>query len=158
MSNISFDENVICPFCAYKDKIQNFRVKLESGGYSRKTYQCVDCGQIMRKNTLTRKISAYQWGEWLYSSIRVWSGDKGSFYHRISWERLKDRVKELGIANDFWNGFKDAKNNYTSRDFDKIVDNAYKPDLIQNKLDTLIENQILNELFENEGRSKRKSC
>lgn len=165
------NEEYICPFCGWKDKLINFIIKnritesisleelnekksiiysmdnkiisnpeLKRIRYTGKSFQCPDCKQIMRRNTLLRNISAREWGMWLYASIRIWNKHGESFYDRIKKNRsggfvLADRLKLMGeeITSEFWNGWKEAKT-MDSNEWKKIVDNAYIPERKQSKL------------------------
>lgn len=131
------NEIYICPFCAYRDKLIKFKT---SGNYTGKTFQCPDCLQVMRRNTLLRKVTPREWGMWLYASIRVWNKHGEKFYDRIKKNPngsfvFADRIKMFGedFTNDFWEGWKEAKtmNNDVWR---TIVDNAYIPERVQTKL------------------------
>lgn len=126
------NETLTCPLCAYTDYPRRFAIKTASG-YSRKKFQCPDCKEHMMRNTLYKKLTPYEWGFWLYSSIMVWNRPHYRFYDRISWEKLKYRVKNMGIANAFWEGFKDAKE-ASREELNNSVDNAYKSDVIQLKV------------------------
>lgn len=126
------NDDYICPFCAFRGKLKDFTRKLKTG-YSRKRCTCPDCDENMMRTTLKRNITPYEWGAWLYASIRIWNRPHYRFYDRISWEKLKIRVKRLNIANEFWSGFKDTKE-LNSEAWNKIVDNAYIPQVTQLKL------------------------
>lgn len=131
-------EYYICPFCAYKGKFIEFTTKKNNGDYSRKTFQCPDCKQIMRRNTLTRNVTPREWAIWLYSSIRVWNNPQEKFYDRLKKNPdgsfvFADRIKSMGMANDFWEGWKEAKE-YDENRWKTIVDNAYIPDKVQTRL------------------------
>lgn len=127
------NETYICPFCAYSGKLVEYRIKAES--YTGKTFQCPDCKQIMRRNTLLREITPREWGMWLYASIRVYNGIHDKFYDRIKKEKdgkkfvLASRLYQMGesIVNDFWDGWNEAKT-YDKERLIYIVDNAYIPD------------------------------
>lgn len=123
----------LCPFCHWVEDLKNFRMKKKDGGYSRKRYQCPDCQQIMRTLTLKSGMSIYQLGAWTYASIRIWSGPKNRFYERLSMDKLVKRVKEHGMANDFWDGWNDCKT-WDRTKWNAIVDNAFIPDATQLKL------------------------
>lgn len=131
------NEIYICPFCGYMNKLIKFKT---SGNYTGKTFQCPDCLQVMRRNTLLRKVTPKEWGMWLYASIRVWNKHGEKFYDRIKKNPngsfvVADRVKMMGenIANDFWEGWKEAKN-MDIEHLRYIVDNAFISDVIQTKL------------------------
>jgi len=132
------NEIYICPFCAYKDKLINFRIKTEK--YTGKTFQCPDCKQVMRRNTLLRNVTPREWAMWLYASMRVWNKSGEKFYDRIKKNNdgsftLSKRLYAMGeeIANDFWGGWADAKQMNMDQ-WKYIVDNAYIPDMKQVRL------------------------
>lgn len=132
------NEYYICPFCAYRGKLIEYKIK--SMNYTGKTFQCPDCNQIMRRNTLLREITPKEWGMWLYASIRVWNKSGEKFYDRIKKNPngsfvFADRIKVFGeeFTNDFWEGWHDAKLMDMSK-LKYIVDNTYIPDKVQTKL------------------------
>jgi len=132
------NEIYVCPFCAYKGNFIEFIIKKDSGEYSKKTFQCPDCQQMMRRNTLIKNITPREWGIWLYSSIRVWSNPREKFYDRLKKKPdgsfvFADRIKTMGIADEFWEGWKEAKE-YGSTNWKRVVDNAYISDKTQTKL------------------------
>jgi hypothetical protein len=127
------NKKLICPFCAFMGEVRLFAFKKKDNSYSRKKFQCPDCKEHMMRNTLYKEMSPYEWGFWLYSSIRVWNRPNYRFYDRISWEKLKERIWRMGIAVDFWRGFRDAKDG-TRTQWNDSVDNAYKSDTTQLKL------------------------
>lgn len=106
---------VYCPFCAYRGRLIDFRLTLESGGYSRKQYRCPDCGQVMRKATLKMRISIEEWAEWLYISIRMWNKPEYKFYDKISWEKLWSRLYKYGFGERFLKAWKNIKIRYAMR-------------------------------------------
>jgi hypothetical protein len=131
------DDKLTCPFCAYRGRVRDFAMKKKTGtGYSRKKFNCPDCNQNMMRNTIYKEMSPYEWGFWLYASIRVWNRPNYRFYDRISWEKLKERVWNMGIAVDFWKGFREAKEASTT-EWNESVDNAYKSDITQLKLNVV---------------------
>jgi len=106
-----FDTRYICPFCGYDGEFRLF-LTVGKNGYSRKKFKCPDCNQIMKKETLIREMSVEEWAKWLYASVRVFSNHKQpelAFYNRISWEKLSTRLKFYGIANEFWESWKETK-------------------------------------------------
>lgn len=132
------NEVYICPFCAYKGRLVNFRIKTEK--YTGKTFQCPDCNQIMRRNTLLRDVTPREWAIWLYASIRIWNKPGEKFYDRIKKNKdgsfvLSKRLYAMGeeIANDFWNGWKDAKE-MNMEQWQYIVDNTHISERKQTKL------------------------
>ena len=99
-------EEVVCPFCAFKTRVIQFRVKKseKSASYSTKKFECPDCGENMRRNTLLRDMSVSEWARWLYFDVIMYHG-----YNRISFPKLLQRLKEYGWANEFWSAWKAAK-------------------------------------------------
>lgn len=132
------NEIYICPFCAYRGKFITFSVKKENGEYSKKSFQCPDCKQTMRRNTLIRKVTPREWAIWIYSSIRIWNNPHEKFYDRLKKNPdgsfvFADRIKLMGISNAFWEGWKEAKG-YNQKQWQIIVENAYIPVKVQTKL------------------------
>ncbi len=140
---MSFNEVVLCPFCAYKNRLIEFRLILESGVYSKKRYKCPDCGQIMRKNTLTKHLTLKDWAYWLYASIRVWDdifyGSKekvkreNSFYYRISWNKLLYRISLYGYGEAFWEAWREVKK-LSVVQWTEIVEKTFIDDFKQSRL------------------------
>lgn len=132
------NECFICPFCAYSGKLIDFIIKGQK--YTGKSFQCPDCKQVMRRNTLLRSVTPREWGMWLYASIRVWNKHGDAFYDRIKKEPdgkfvLAKRLYNMGedVADEFWGGWKEAKDLSMNR-LKHIVDNAYIPERRQSKL------------------------
>ena len=101
-----FNEEVVCPFCAFKARVIQFRTKKseKSASYSTKMFECPDCRQNMRRATLLRDMTVSEWARWLYFDIIMYHG-----YDRISFPKLLQRLKEYGWANEFWSAWKAAK-------------------------------------------------
>jgi hypothetical protein len=136
--NLTFNDKYMCPFCAYIGIVATFRKKNENGTYNRKTFQCPECHQVMRRNTLMRDITAREWAIWLYASIKVWNKKGDKFYDRIAKTPtgkfvLAQRVYDMGLADDFWNGWKEAKT-YDEERLKSVVSNAYIPKKVQTRL------------------------
>lgn len=92
-----------CPFCLGEYPSYRFEVHLKSGKKSGKGI-CPECGQHFLWKTLVSDMTPVQYAEWLYSYM----GYGG--YQKVSWEKLKLRLKQMGIANTFWEAWKAAKN------------------------------------------------
>lgn len=113
-------------------------IKKHNGEYSRKTFQCPDCKQMMRRDTLLKKVTPREWAIWMYSSIRIWTNPREKFYDRLKKNPdgsfvFADRIKLMGIADEFWDGWKEAKT-YNNTKWKSIVDNAFIPERVQTKL------------------------
>ena len=89
-----------CPFCLYSAPITKFLIKLKHGNYSEKRFHCPDCGQIMNKQTLTRVQTIEEYAQWIL--------DAGA-WDRISFNKFKKRLKEMGISYQFWGHYKKCK-------------------------------------------------
>jgi len=94
-----------CPFCLFTGYISKFLVAIEKD-YSEKRMQCPDCGQKMLAKTLTLNLTPKEYADWLYQSIIT---SKGSGFERISWGKLTQRLKEKGIAREFWERWKQVR-------------------------------------------------
>jgi len=91
---------VTCPFCLYTDYISAFYIKLKHGKVSEKRFKCPDCGEIMRKATLTRKMTIEEFAEWIYATHQ---------WDRIKFDKFRERLKEYGISYKFWTAYKQTK-------------------------------------------------
>jgi len=131
-----FNTIYTCPFCAYNGELRLYSVYGKKG-YKKNVFKCPDCGQIMRKETLTREISVKEWASWLYSSIRIFNDHRHpelSFYNRISWEKLSTRLKFYGLASEFWDSWKETKE-LSRETLEKIVyEQSIKKKKTQTKL------------------------
>lgn len=94
---------VSCPFCLYTSSIREFLIQLKKG-YSEKRFECPDCGQRMMGKTLKTPMSPSEYGAYLYVNVILERG-----YDRISWTKLTSRLKQMGIANEFWTAWRKAK-------------------------------------------------
>lgn len=88
-----------CPFCLYKGDLTKFYVRIKKG-YSDKQFKCPDCGQIMRKETLTKKMSITEYAHWVYDT-KAWE--------RIKYSTWKQRLKDYKWNWQFWTAYKQHK-------------------------------------------------
>jgi len=95
-------KKVTCPYCLYTDYIFKFYIKLKSGRYSEKRFKCPDCGEIMRRDTLTQPMTVEEYAEWVYEMGKY-------FWSRVNFSVFKKRLKEMGISKRFWDAYKRAK-------------------------------------------------
>jgi transcription elongation factor Elf1 len=91
-----------CPFCLWEGDIYAFRIKLKKG-YSFKSAECPDCGAKMRMKSLTMDLKPVDYAKWLYEYVKFGG------YSKIKWDKLKYRLKQMGIAKTFWEAWKLAK-------------------------------------------------
>ena len=128
------NELYICYLCAYKAKLQEFRMKKAGGGYSRKRFACPDCLQIIKRRSLFMNITPFEWGALLYSMLRVFNKRGERFYDRISFPKLKKRLYRMGINEEFWTGFYTAKEDWSYGTRSDFIDKIYMPPTTQSKL------------------------
>lgn len=114
-----FNTEVICPFCAFRGRVLEFRTKKSerSKGYSIRMFKCPDCGQKMRRETLLNEMTVSQWARWLYSNVIMYGG-----YHRISFPKLMERLKGYGWAREFWEAWKAIKEGRVSSDVEDYLE------------------------------------
>lgn len=124
----------ICYLCAYKGKLQEFRMLKKGGGYSRKRFMCPDCNQIMRRRSLFMNVTPFEWGALIYSMIREYRRENESFYNRVSFPKLKKRLYNMGINADFWGGFYTAKEEWSVQQRSNFIEKIYMPVSTQSKL------------------------
>jgi len=119
MGKLVFNMEVVCPFCAWRGRVIQFRTKKSerSKSFSTKMFKCPDCGQGMRRDTLFRDFTVSEWARWLYTDVIMFKG-----YHRISFPKLLQRLKEYGWANEFWSAWKAVKDNRTTSDVEDYLD------------------------------------
>lgn len=108
-------EKYFCPFCLYEDYLCKFEVKTKNG-YSSKKAKCPDCGQGMRMETLTKRMTPVELAQFLYD-YQLYGGRE-----KISWDKFKVRLRNLGIANTFWAAWK----KYRDEHFKKIYGISYE--------------------------------
>jgi len=112
---------VSCAYCLYTGPMMRFARTTAKGKISEKLFTCPDCGQSMRKDTLMMDAGPEQYAEWLYTQIVAYRA-----YSRISWEKLKQRLKEKGIANAFWTRWKQCKEQYSVESPGSFADHMMK--------------------------------
>lgn len=112
-------EEVVCPFCAFKGRVMRFRTKRSprSISYSTKMFECPDCHERMRRDTLLREMSPSDWARWLYFDVIMYGG-----HSRINFETLLPRLREYGWATEFWSAWKAAKEGREVSDIEDYVD------------------------------------
>lgn len=118
-----FNQELVCPFCAYKGRLIEFRIKKseKSKEYSTKLFQCPDCGQRMHRETLLKEMTVSEWARWMYNDVIRYEGG----YERISWDKLRGpegRLKKYGWATEFWEAFKAAKAGRQRSDIEDFTD------------------------------------
>jgi len=71
-----------------------------------KMYQCPDCPQRFKKvdNLLMVDKGPSEYSEWFWDQVFTFK-----CYSRVSWEKLKKRVRELGFSDTFWEVWRKRK-------------------------------------------------
>lgn len=115
----TFNMEVICPFCAFKGRVIEFRTKKssQSVGYSAKMFECPDCHEKMRRDTIMRDMTVSEWARWLYNDVIKYGG-----YKRISFPKLSARLKEYGWASEFWEAWKAVKEGRQTSSVEDFID------------------------------------
>lgn len=67
---------------------------------SEKRFRCPDCGLIMRRNTLMNIKTVEEFAEWMFDT---------SPWKRVSWEKFRKRLQDMGISYQFWDAYKKYK-------------------------------------------------
>lgn len=92
----------LCPFCLHSDYSFRFETKTKSGKPSKK-YQCPECHIFMRQESVTKNMTSKQYAEWVYLY------PASEFFRKIDYYKWSKRLKDYGIANDFWNKYRELK-------------------------------------------------
>lgn len=112
-------QEVTCPFCLYTHYISKFYIRISHGKVSEKRFKCPDCGQVMMKKTLTQEMSTEEFAEWMLM-MGQWD--------RVSFDKFRKRLKEMGISYQFWSAYKKAKETYTSESYEDHLKQEQKED------------------------------
>jgi hypothetical protein len=119
---LNFDEIYLCPYCGTSQKLRDYEIKQNKDGKIR-SITCTICNEKMRKDTLTCKITPFEWGEWLYLSIRTYNSHFYKFHDKVHMDSIAENLK-LGspqLANDFWDGWFNAKDEWSKGTGNKLL-------------------------------------
>jgi len=90
-----------CPYCLYTTtNLAQFQTKTRGGKTSEKMFQCPDCGQKMRRDTLFMQKSVEEFAEWMLDT-QAWE--------RVDFAKFRQRLKDIGISYQFWAHYKRHK-------------------------------------------------
>ena len=106
----------VCPYCLYEGVWADFAKKLPDQSLS-KMMECPYCGAIMNQKTLKKydDCTAYEYGEWFWICWYGWESFKDKV--RSHFPRIKRRVRELRISNEFWDAWRNVKaGDYSARE------------------------------------------
>lgn len=104
---------VLCPFCLHIGQLYQYEITLKSGKISQK-YECPECHQHMRKESLTSHMTTEEYAQW------VWDYRSYGFFQIINFEKWNGRLRDIGISYDFWRYYKILKAKYGKTDYDSV--------------------------------------
>ena len=94
---------VLCPFCLLEGPLQKFLVSTKKG-ISAARGRCPHCENGMMLRTLTHDWTVPEYAKWVYQ----YSGS--GFWQKIpSFEVWKERLRQRGWSTEFWDTYKQLK-------------------------------------------------
>lgn len=134
-----YNKMYVCPYCGFQDRLLHFRLNTATG-LSKKAFRCPCCDEKIKSELLINEYSPYEWGLWIYLSIRKYNTNFWRFYDRVHFDKLKINLELLGynIRHDFWEGWNYGKQNYNSaiQTFEWLEEKVYGKKLKQAKFRT----------------------
>ena len=116
---------VDCPFCLHRGPITTYYIHIRPKrkglvSYSEKKMRCPSCNTTMLKRTLkhTTRLSPEHYAEWLYEEWAYDRRNPNESTRRIHWDAIKQRLRELGCANAFWEAWRFWKQNPKSTGYE----------------------------------------
>ena len=111
------DKNVFCPFCLAKQKLSKFTVSTKKG-INKRLGKCPQCNNQMLFETLIRML---QWTPKDYAEF-VYKYPSGAFFSKCKFQTWKQRLYDLDMSYEFWQTYKQLKEEYTEYDKFKYGD------------------------------------
>lgn len=100
IETVNYEKQVYyCPFCLYFGGHREFETLTKKGKPSKKII-CPACKNGMLNRTLTTKMTAEQYAEFVYMY------SSSGFWQKINFEQWKERLNKLGMAKQFWDKYK----------------------------------------------------
>ena len=98
----------VCPYCLYEGTWSQFANILPDQKLS-KMMKCPFCEAVMNRKTISKydNMTAYEYCEWFWINWYNWEDFKNKV--RPHFPRIKRRVRELRIADVFWDAWKKVK-------------------------------------------------
>ena len=93
---------VTCPFCLYIGRLWEFQYMLPTGKMS-KMARCPDCHNRMQLRTLTQDMTVEQYAKWCFEYAL------SGFWDKVPFQKFRNRLYKLRIANRFWNEYSRLK-------------------------------------------------
>ena len=88
-----------CPFCLHYGRHEEFETKTAKGKPSKKI-RCPECQNGMLNMTLTEKMDAEKYAEWVFMYR------SSGFWQKCPFKKWKDRLYKLGMSKKFWEKYK----------------------------------------------------
>lgn len=115
-ASLNSNEQVMCPFCLYQNKLSHFFVSVKKGISSGKAF-CPECKNGMLMRTLLADMTATQYAKF------VWDYRTSGFWKKCPFDVWKQRLHGVGWSHEFWEEYKRLKAQFSS---DSIFDDADK--------------------------------
>jgi len=110
----STDDQVMCPFCLYINKLNTFLISTKKGISTSKA-KCPDCGNEMMMRSLTKEMTPEEFAEWCY--LYAASG----YWQKVPFKKYVDRMYKLGWSYRFWKRYKQLKGEDTTEIYQDYV-------------------------------------
>jgi hypothetical protein len=97
---------VVCPWCLNATTADKF-TQINYRTYKPyKTFVCSECGQRMKESTafIVDKLGPEGYSEWLWENVFSFKA-----YEKVKWEILKERVRDMGFEDVFWETWRTMK-------------------------------------------------
>lgn len=115
---------VACPFCLNSGRLQIFLVSTKKG-ISQSNAECPECHNGMKMKSLTADWTPEQYADWVYA-YRL-----SGFWQKCPFATWKKRLKNSGIAGQFWERYKALKGDTDTPAYTKEENDAYN-DMLTN--------------------------
>jgi len=105
--NLNGEQNVICPFCLYRDKLIKFRFTVKSG-YHRSLGKCPECKQHSQLRTLISipNMNPKQFASWVFEY-------GAEYWKKCIFDTFKIRLYcDRDFCTRFWEEYKKLKGDY----------------------------------------------
>jgi hypothetical protein len=115
VSMVDTTQHVMCPFCLYEGKLQQFLISTNKG-ISQSMAKCPECGNGMYMKSLTANMTPESYAEWCYGYSR------SGFWKKVPFERWKTRLAAIGWAQPFWDRYKALKGDSDVENYEAYVE------------------------------------
>lgn len=98
----------VCPWCLFVSTRDRF-ADLNADGSIAKLLRCPECGQQMKVQTSLRVDGGPEaYSIWFWEQVVSFKNRD-----RVSWDKLKARVREMGFEYEFWNAYRKVKSSHS---------------------------------------------